>query len=86
MINNDYDIVIDPNNQLLDLDTFRTTIQELGIIKQNEEFITMNNSRLYDEIADNLLNVGSTMILKNGRRIADFQQKWKKAMLDAQRM
>ena len=86
MINNDYDIVIDPNNQLLDLDTFRTTIQELGIIKQNEEFITMNNSRLYDEIADTLLNVGSTMILKNGRRIADFQQKWKKAMLDAQRM
>ena len=83
-INNDFDLEIDPNHQLLDTQGFQTTIEELGIIDKNSKFINMNDSQLFDEIADSLSKVGSKMSLEGVTRIVHFQQRWRQAKLDAQ--
>ena len=44
----------------------------------------MNDSQLFDEIADSLSKVGSKMSLEGVTRIVHFQQKWRQAKLDAQ--
>ena len=62
-------------SEKVDICLSENAVQELGIINQNEQFITMNDSNLFEKIADSLSKAGTTMNMKSVRRIVDFQQK-----------